>query len=67
MEEDLKQVITYMEVTHPENTFIINKLRFIYEEIKINATQQTTRREVNNAIRWKASVIRAEVQAPDVR
>ena len=39
MYDDLELVITFMEVMHPDNTFIINKLKRIYEEINANAVQ----------------------------
>ena len=48
--EELAQIITYMEVTHPDNTLIINKLKRIHEEINTNAIQQTDRREVVHTI-----------------
>jgi len=66
MIEDLEQIISYMEVTHPENTFIINKLKNVYEKINANTIQQTDRREVVHAIRWKAPIVRTEVQALNV-
>lgn len=67
MEEDLKQIITYMEVTHPDNILIINKLKGIYEKINTNVIQQTDRREVVHAFRWKSTIVHPEVQTPYVR
>ena len=66
MKEDLEQIITYMEVTHPDNILIINKLKGIYEKINANTIQQTDRREVVHAVRWKKSILRPEVQALNV-
>lgn len=65
--KDLEQIITYMEVTHPDNILIINKLKGIYEEINTNVTQQTDRREVVHAFRWKSTIFHPEVQASYVR
>lgn len=56
-----------MEVTHPDNLFIIKKLKRIYEEINTNTIQQTTRREVVHAIRWKSTIVHPEIQTLNAR
>ena len=50
MKEDLELIITFMEVMHPDNTFIINKLKRIYEEINANAVQPSDRGQVVHTI-----------------
>ena len=50
MHDDLELVITFMEVIHPDNTFIINKLKRIYEEINANAVQPSDRGQVVHTI-----------------
>lgn len=65
--EELEQIITYMEVTHPDNILIINKLKRIYEEINTKTTRKTARREVVHAFRWKSTIVHSEVQTLDAR